>query len=459
MSNYVQPFDQVKEADASIVGGKAANLAKLIQNGLPVPKGFAVGLSAFTDESKLSDDAKQHIKQQLSPNKLYAVRSSALAEDAEGASWAGQFETFLNTKLEDVIEKIEECHNSAKSRAKSYADDKGTTNFDIAVAVQEMLKPEYAGVLFTKDPLSGKDLLVTEYVAGLGEELVSGRADPKKVILSSDEAKQAPFDTAQLAELATKVEQLFGTPQDIEWVWADNKIWLVQARPITATQETRAGYYLGEPDDLFYWGPARAKPAYMSDFMAAAEQFFMNMYKAPELPNPPKALALFAEGKNVWLLNAEAFADFTEKTFEAYSKRDQLSEDYANWQKTANGLNSLTGSELEEKLVDAFPSLKNQPCSILPIDLVMRRRVCIIHALRSSINSASLRASVRDCTSSSVSSSFWINSSRLFSKFCEVGSSLPTILRRSSKYLAALSDRPSYPFCIQGYFSAIACGF
>ena len=354
MSNYVQSFDQVKEADTSIVGGKAANLAKLIQNGLPVPSGFAVGLSSFTGEGKLSDDAKQQIKQQLSPDKLYAVRSSALAEDAEGASWAGQFETFLDTKQEDVIEKIEECHNSAKSRAKSYADDKGTTNFDIAVAVQEMLKPEYAGVLFTKDPLSGKDLLVTEYVAGLGEELVSGRADPKKVVLTSDEAKQAPFDTAQLAELATKVEHLFGTPQDIEWVWADKRIWLVQARPITATQETRTGYYLGEPDDLFYWGPTRAKPKYMSDFMAAAEQFFVNMSEASGLPNPPKALALFAEGKNVWLLNAKAFAEFTEKTFGAYTKRNQLSEDYASWQKATEELNRLTGSELEKKLVDAW---------------------------------------------------------------------------------------------------------
>lgn len=354
MSNYVQPFDLVKESDASLVGGKAANLAKLIQNGLPVPSGFAVGLTAFNNDGLLSEDANLQVKQLLNPSKLYAVRSSALAEDAEGASWAGQFETFLDTKPEDVIEKIEECHNSAKSRAQSYADDKGVTNFDIAVAVQEMLKPEYAGVLFTKDPLSGKDLLITEYVAGLGEELVSGRADPKKVILNSDEAKHAPFDTVQLAKLATDVEQLFGMPQDIEWVWEDNKVWLVQARPITVTQETRTGYYLGEPEDLFYWGPARAKPEYMSDFMAAAEKFFISMYEAPELPNPPKALALFSEGKNVWLLNAETFADFTVKTFEAYSKRDKLSEDYANWQKTANELNSLTGSELELKLVDAW---------------------------------------------------------------------------------------------------------
>ncbi len=147
MNAYIQELSQVKETDVSFVGGKAANLAKLIQNNLPVPNGFAVGLSAFSDDGNLTDDAKQQIQKLISDDKLYAVRSSALAEDAEGASWAGQFETFLDTKPEDVLTKIEECHNSAKNRAKAYAEDKSVGSFDIAVVVQEMLKPEYADVL------------------------------------------------------------------------------------------------------------------------------------------------------------------------------------------------------------------------------------------------------------------------------------------------------------------------
>lgn len=227
--SYVRPLLQVTETDATEVGGKAENLAKLLQANLPVPDGVAVGLSAFDDNGKLLEDAKHQIEQYIKQNKLYAVRSSALAEDAEGASWAGQFETYLDTKPEDVIAKVELCHNSAKSRAKAYAKDKITTkNFDIAVVIQEMLKPEYAGVLFTKDPVTGKDLLVTEYVEGLGEELVSGRADPKRIELNSDKQVKAPFDTRQLAQLASRVEQLFGVPQDIEWVWEESKIWLVQ---------------------------------------------------------------------------------------------------------------------------------------------------------------------------------------------------------------------------------------
>ncbi len=355
MSSYVCALDKVGEADMALVGGKAANLAKLLQANLPVPDGIAVGLSAFGDNGKLNEDAIQQVRQNLAPGKLYAVRSSALAEDAEGASWAGQFETYLDTKPEDVIAKIELCHNSAKSRAKAYAEDKAaSTTFDIAVVVQEMVKPEYAGVLFTKDPVSGKGILVTEYVKGLGEELVSGRADPKHLVLDTPEAAKAPFDTTQLADLAHKVEQLFGVPQDIEWAWADNKIWLVQARPITATQETRTGYYLGEPDELFYWGPSRAKPMYMSDFMAAAERLFIEMANNPALPDPPKTLVLFDEGKMVWLSNAKAFGDFVEQTFEAYEKQNRLDKDIADWQDAAEQLSQLNGQELAERLVEAW---------------------------------------------------------------------------------------------------------
>ncbi|MEO8862884.1 MAG: PEP/pyruvate-binding domain-containing protein [Candidatus Saccharimonadales bacterium] len=346
---------ELKEAgNRKIFGGKAANLAKLIQARLPVPNGLAVGIDVFTNNGNLSDGAKRQIELLINPDKLYAVRSSALTEDGQDASWAGQFETFLDTKPQDVIDRVEECHNSVKNRAKSYATDKATINFDIAVVVQEMLQPEYAGVLFTTDPISGEHMLVTEYVAGLGEELVSGRADPEIVILGSKEAKKAPFDTNSLAELATLTEKLFGAPQDIEWAWVDAKIWLVQARPITVIQKSRSGYYLGEPSDLFYWGPSRAKPMYMSDFMTAVERLFLAMANDDTLPNPPKTLVLFDEGKMVWLSNEEEFTDFTQQTFTAYEKLARLSEDIAQWHDATEKLVNLAGTELTKTIVDAW---------------------------------------------------------------------------------------------------------
>lgn len=350
----VFPLKDITDSDAKQVGGKASNLAKLIQAELPVPNGLAVGLAAFSTDGKLLEAAKQQVEQLLDRSKLYAVRSSALAEDAEEASWAGQFESFLDTPYENVFPKIEECHNSAKKRAEAYAEDKGNTAFEIAVVVQEMLKPEYAGVLFTKDPLTGKDELITEYVTGLGEELVSGRADLKRVVIDVHEGLGLDFEYKQLVELANKTEQLFGVPQDIEWVWTDGKMWLVQARPITATQEQREGYYLGEPADLFYWGPSRSKPMYMSDFMAAAERLFVEMANDTNLPNPPKTLVLFDEGKMVWLSNAQDFADFTEATFTAYEKRNQLEQDIKNWETASQELETLSGEALNEKLVEAW---------------------------------------------------------------------------------------------------------
>lgn len=339
--------------DSSQFGGKAANLASMLVSDLPVPSGVAIGLSSFTNEGRLEETAKQEILSSLNIDRLYAVRSSALAEDAEGSSWAGQFESFLNIPAKDVPAKVEECHSSTKARAKAYAADKsGEGGFNIAVVVQEMIRPEYAGVLFTKDPVTGEDNLVTEYVEGLGEELVSGRADPKHLVLS--EANDAPFDVYQLQKLAKKVEDLFGTPQDIEWAWSGDKMWLVQARPITATQESRQGYYLGEPRDLFYWGPTRAKPEYMSDFQAGAERFFLEMAGNLNMPTPPKTITLFVDGKNVWLINAEDFANFTEKTFEAYSKLNRLDDDISHWKDLSDKLNRLEGDELAKTLVEAW---------------------------------------------------------------------------------------------------------
>ena len=334
-------------------GGKAANLAKLLQAGLPVPDGLAVGLAAFDDHGKLTDQSIQKINGLIGPNKLYAVRSSALVEDATDASWAGQFETFLGITPIDIIQKIESCHNSTKNRAKAYADSQNITkNFQIAVVIQEMLQPEYAGVLFTNDPITNENQLVIEYVEGLGESLVSGRSDPKTVIL--DATTELPFDGMRLSKLANKVEQLFGAPQDIEWAWANHQIWLLQARPITTTNTSKKALSLGEPDDLFYWGPSRANPTYMSDFMAAIERSFTQMSQDPELPTPPKTVVLFYDGKMVWLSNAQKFSNFTKKTFEIYEKRNQLDQDITKWYAVSQRLPSLSGQELIDELINAW---------------------------------------------------------------------------------------------------------
>jgi phosphohistidine swiveling domain-containing protein len=356
-------------------GGKAANLAHLLRAGLPVPNGFAVGLDAFNASGQLIEQAKREIATLVDNSKLYAVRSSALAEDASNASFAGQFETFLNTTPTKIVSKIEKCHNSTKNRARAYADSQNMTDdFQIAVVVQEMLQPEYAGVLFTKNPITGQEQSVTEYVEGLGEKLVSGRSDPKRVVLDR-EPERLPFDKQQLTNLANKVERLFGVPQDIEWAVSGGKIWLVQARPITATDQQRQGFYLGEPSDLFYWGPSRAKEMYMSDFMAGIERLFDEMTANSDLPTPPKTLVLFCKGKMVWLNNAIEFGSFVEKTFEVYEKQNRLEQDVKNWRTICKRLSSLSGQALADELVNAFYATEFAEFALYGAEMALNKRL------------------------------------------------------------------------------------
>ncbi|MCX6028921.1 MAG: PEP-utilizing enzyme [Chloroflexi bacterium] len=201
-----------------------------------------------------------------------AVRSSATAEDLPGLSFAGQQDTFLNVVGEEgLLRAMVDCWSSLwTARAIGYRARAGLSHAEVALAVvvQAMVQAEAAGVLFTANPLTG--LLaetVIDATLGLGEALVSGRVEPDHYVVGADgqivsktlgtkilsadvpgtsesarhvtEAKLAqqalPDDAiCELAALGRQVETLFGAPQDVEWAWADWKLWLVQARPITS---------------------------------------------------------------------------------------------------------------------------------------------------------------------------------------------------------------------------------
>jgi len=110
-------------------------------------------------------------------------------------------------------------------------------------------------------------------------------------------------------------------------------------------------HYLGEPDSLFYWGPSRAKPLHMSDFMAAIEAFFADLASDQTMPSPPKTVVLFHDGKMVWLNNAEAFTSFTRELFVAYEKQNRLAEDTQKWEQLGQSLAQLTGKEFDDALI------------------------------------------------------------------------------------------------------------
>ena len=267
----VLPFGDPQCQQVALAGGKGASLATMTAEGLPVPPGFVVTSAAFeaaVDPGALRERmrgkdvaaARAMVAAAEPPEEpigrhyaeltgLVAVRSSACAEDSEGASYAGQQETYLNTDgLTDVLASVVHCWLSFfTERAVFYRQEKGSLeDVAMAVVVQQMVDSQKSGVLFTVDPVHGrKDRMVVEAARGLGEAVVSGEVTPDHYTLGRDgavkrskvvEAERVLSDAecAALAEMGRQLAELHGAPQDIEWAFdADGRLFLLQSRPIT----------------------------------------------------------------------------------------------------------------------------------------------------------------------------------------------------------------------------------
>jgi len=213
-------------------------------------------------------------------NAFVAVRSSATAEDLPEASFAGQQDTYLNVKgPEDLMKYVRKCWASFfGARAIFYREE---NNFDhskvyIAVVVQEMVDAEKAGVMFTVHPSTGEEKILIEGAWGLGEGVVSGTVTPdtywldkatgeileqqiseKKTMFQkkseNGQTVQVPVpddlknkqvldaeELAQLAELGKNIQEHYQFPQDTEWAIENDKIFMLQSRPVTTLDMTAA---------------------------------------------------------------------------------------------------------------------------------------------------------------------------------------------------------------------------
>jgi pyruvate,water dikinase len=204
-------------------------------------------------------------------NLLYvSVRSSATAEDNPKMSWAGQLETFLYVNRENLLVKIKECWSSLYSpRALTYRLEKNINgDVTVAVVIQKMIASEVSGIAFTVHPIT-KNIgeIFIEAGFGLGEYIVGGEITPDKyqvdkrdfAFLNSEvnaQTKMLVFDgntttdkkitleevrnqklpgelIIELAKIAKKIEEHYKFPCDIEWALANNKLYILQSRPIT----------------------------------------------------------------------------------------------------------------------------------------------------------------------------------------------------------------------------------
>ena len=268
-NNPILWFSEEACKDVRLAGGKGASLANMTAEGLPVPPGFVVPahvLEQPVDVERLRalaqaqdyEGAQALVQQARPPREIIissyerlsgkvAVRSSACAEDSEAASYAGQQETYLNTLGgEEVCARMVDCWASFFSeRAIFYRARKGSlADLGMAVVVQKMLDPVKSGVIFTADPVSRRrDRMIIEAVFGLGEQVVSGEVTPDHYVVDRagnikreqivDKRVLEKDEIQQLVELARKLEERFGKPQDIEWGMENGKIYLLQSRPVT----------------------------------------------------------------------------------------------------------------------------------------------------------------------------------------------------------------------------------
>lgn len=268
-------FSEISRNKSHIYGGKAASLGGLYQAGIPVPNGFGISIEAHREfrDKPFSEELKTELKNafdELGVTRV-AVRSSAIAEDAGDASWAGQLETFLNTTEDQLEPMIRKCWYSIESEhAKDYAADKelDKDSLLVGVAVQTMVDSEVAGVMFTVNPVTkASDEMMIEGAYGLGETVVQGIVTPDNYIVDKNDMHVSEFNiqikqkmmsfrdgensildvpeaiadraimreenVIELANLGLKVEEYFHAPHDIEWARASGQFFIVQSRPIT----------------------------------------------------------------------------------------------------------------------------------------------------------------------------------------------------------------------------------
>lgn len=275
------------EANLDRIGGKASGLVRLMRTGLDVPPAWAIPAAVSLDAGQrdtLLDTELPRWWREVSaefPGSLWAVRSSAVAEDLDHASFAGVYETVLGVHTGDeLLDAVRHCWAAVSlDRAETYRAKSGSDAAGgIAVVLQRMLRPRVAGVMLTADPLRPfDDHLVIDASYGLGEAVVSGAADPDHYVLNRSTGAQlrrrigakavekiwdhglqtravaarrqeAPcltdHDLSALHQVATVVGNTIGARRDLEWAIDDGTVYLLQDRAIT-------GLPPQSPDDVY----------------------------------------------------------------------------------------------------------------------------------------------------------------------------------------------------------------
>lgn len=281
----IQTIDQY--IDPNCYGGKAASLSFLNRNGFSVPNAFVISSNA-TQSYLLTGQLNQELADLIGsalramPSETgYMVRSSALGEDAADTSFAGQLSSFrCSDKYEDVIAHVLLCLNSYRNENVTvYQSASGKTLKGMAVVVQCLVNPDFAGVTFSRAP-DKYGFMLTEYVEGHGEKLVGGEVNPQRVYYSRHTGKQSGDSMSVLKDVfekAAAIEKIYKCAVDIEWVIESGKVLFVQARPVTTRLAGRQVFWSNTNINENY--PDPVSPLLYSIARDAYYHYFRNLGK------------------------------------------------------------------------------------------------------------------------------------------------------------------------------------
>ncbi len=236
-------FSYIGESAAPLneIGGKAFNLNLLKKEKINIPAGMilhAENYYSYLETKEISKELSQEIKRFIDSLECthVMVRSSAVGEDGKDFSFAGLLESFITKKqLEEVLKNIILCWKSIENqRVTTYNEQNKQALGGVAVVIQRMIEPEFAGVYFTQSPIDENSCLV-EYVQGHAEKLVQGEVDPESISFPKDEIPERDdLPLAELIKITQKILTIYNDEeQDIEWVYDGKNYHIVQSRPIT----------------------------------------------------------------------------------------------------------------------------------------------------------------------------------------------------------------------------------
>lgn len=209
-------------------GAKAAWLARLVGLGSSVAEGWVIGSDELTGgvSPELSDQLR------ALPQGLWAVRSSSVAEDLAEASFAGQYHSELAVPTTELPQAVARVLASA-GRVVDYRPGAGHGEQAMAVIVQRHVEADRAGVVFTLDPTTGAETtVVIEQASGTAAELLDGQRTPQRQRFDwrTTPPEQLPPEAAE----ALRLQRAVGHPLDVEFAVQGERLWIIQARPITA---------------------------------------------------------------------------------------------------------------------------------------------------------------------------------------------------------------------------------